>query len=376
MVDSAKIVSARGGAGAREEPLVTVEDESHPKALFATPELRWALIGTGAIANQMAQALLLADRHLVGVTNRTRAKADAFARRYGIERVYGSLDELLADPLVDAVYISTPHNTHIRFIRAALEAGKHVLCEKAITLDSAELDEARALAAEREVQLMDATTILHMPLYRELGRRARNGDFGALTLAQVNFGSFKEYGDLTNRFYNPRLAGGAMLDIGVYAITAARLFMASQPKEIVSLSTRASTGVDQSSGFVTRNAEGQLGVFSLTLHTKQPKRIDLCFEDCYIEIIDYPRADSAMVVWTSDGHREEIQAGRQEYALLYAVADLEAAVDGDRSRRELIGYTSDVMDIMTRLRFSWGIYYPEEAALARAAGVPVAGETT
>ncbi len=101
--------------------------------------------------------------------------------------------------------------------RAALAAGKHVLCEKAITLNSAELDEARAIADEHNVVLMDATTVLHMPLYQELRRRMDAGDFGRMNLAQLNFGSYKEYGELTNRFYNRSLAGGAMSDIGVYA---------------------------------------------------------------------------------------------------------------------------------------------------------------
>ncbi len=86
---------------------------------------------------------------------------------------------------------------------------------------------------------MDATTILHMPLYQELLRRANAGEFGAMNLAQLNFGSYKECGDLTNRFYNPRLAGGAMLDIGVYALSLMRLFMASQPTEVVSLANLA-----------------------------------------------------------------------------------------------------------------------------------------
>ena len=85
----------------------------------------------------MATSLALSGRHLRGVANRTREKAEAFAERYGVERVYNSVEELYQDPDVDAIYITTPHNTHIRYLRGALAAGKHVLCEKPLALNSA-----------------------------------------------------------------------------------------------------------------------------------------------------------------------------------------------------------------------------------------------
>ena len=221
-------------------------------------------------------------------------------------------------------------------------------------------DEARAIADEHNVVLMDATTVLHMPLYQELRRRMDAGEFGRMNLAQLNFGSYKEYGDLTNRFYNRNLAGGAMLDIGVYALSVMRLFMASQPAEVVSLGNTCETGVDVAGGIVCRNAEQQLGVVSLTLHSKQPKRSVISFDKCYIEVNEYPRADHATIVWTADGHREEVHAGTEAYALCYEMADLEQAVAGDDSKRELLDYASDVMELMTKLRADWGVVYPEE----------------
>ena len=349
-------------AAAAKAAFGEVAGEPFPKDIYAAPQLTWAVIGCGVIAHQMATSLALSGRHLRGVANRTREKAEAFAERYGVERVYDSVEELYQDPSVDAIYITTPHNTHIRYLRGALAAGKHVLCEKSITLNSEELDEARALARENNVVLMDATTILHMPLYQELLRRANAGEFGTMNLAQLNFGSYKEYGDLSNRFYNPKLAGGAMLDIGVYALSLMRLFMASQPTEVVSLANLASTGVDQTSGIVWRNKVGQMGVLSLTLHSQQPKRAVLSFDRCYVEVMDYPRADVATIVWTEDGRREEVRAGRSGYALCYEIADLERAVAGDACAAGLIDYAAEVMQIMTRLRREWGVVYPEERA--------------
>ena len=360
MADQTNAIAPRDAAEAARAAFAAAADKPFPADVFTAPQLRWAVIGCGVIANQMAESLALAGRKISGVTNRTREKAVAFAERHGVERVYDTPEELYADPSIDAIYITTPHNTHIRYLRDALAAGKHVLCEKSITLNSAELDEARSIADAHGVVLMDATTILHMPLYRELARRAESGEFGRMNLVQLNFGSYKEYGDLTNRFYNPALAGGAMLDIGVYALSLMRLFMASQPTEVVSLGNLCETGVDVAGGIVCRNAEGQLGVISLTLHSKQPKRAVISFDRCYVEVSEYPRADTATIVWTADGRRETVSAGEEAYALCYEMADLEAAVAGDEGRRALLGYASDVMELMTRLRADWGVVYPEE----------------
>ncbi len=360
MADSNSTAAPLDSAAAAKAAFEDVSERPFPTDVFTAPHLRWAVIGCGVIANQMAQSLALAGRSLEGVANRHVGKARAFAERYGVPRVYESFEELYADSDIDAVYITTPHNTHITYLRGALAAGKHVLCEKSITLNSAELNEARTLSHAHGVVLMDATTVLHMPLYQELLRRANAGELGPLNLVQLNFGSYKPYGDLTNRFYNPKLAGGAMLDIGVYALSLARLFLASQPDEVISLGNLATTGVDEAGGIVMRNAEGQLATVTMSLHSKLPKRAVLSFDRCYVEVMEYPRADTATIVWTEDGRREVVHAGTEGYALCYEMADLERAVAGDARARGLFDYASDVMALMDRLRREWGVVYPEE----------------
>ena len=129
----------------------------------------WATLGCGVIANELAQALASRGQTLYSVANRTHAKAEAFAEKYGIEKVYDQIDDVFADPDVDIIYISTPHNTHIQYLRKALAAGKHVLCEKSITLNSDELDEAIRLAEEHHVVLAEAMT-------RRVGRAAAYPD--------------------------------------------------------------------------------------------------------------------------------------------------------------------------------------------------------
>ena len=182
----------------------------------------WATLGCGVIANELAAALKSRGQKLYSVANRTHEKAVAFAEKYGIEKVYNDIDELFKDENVDIIYISTPHNTHIKYLRKALAAGKHVLCEKSITLNSDELDEAISLAEKNHVVLAEAMTIFHMPIYKALLEKVNSGDLGELRLIQMNFGSYKEY-NMNNRFFNRNLAGGAMLDIGVYALSFVRL---------------------------------------------------------------------------------------------------------------------------------------------------------
>lgn len=162
-------------------------------------QLNWATLGCGVIANELAQALSKEGRTLYSVANRTHEKAQAFAQKYGISKVYDNIDDVFYDPDVDIIYISTPHNTHINYLRKALSNGKHVLCEKSITLNITELDEAISLAKANNVVLAEAMTIYHMPVYKKLNKIISSGQLGRLNLIQVNFGSYKDY-NMTNRF--------------------------------------------------------------------------------------------------------------------------------------------------------------------------------
>ncbi len=319
--------------------------------------LRWAVLGAGVIANEMARALQAMGRTLDAAGNRTHDKAVAFAEKYGVKKVYADYHEMFADPDIDAIYLTTPHNTHMAYLEQALTHGKHVLCEKSITLNSEELDRAVKLAEENHVVLAEAMTIYHMPLYRVLRERVASGELGRVNLIQLNFGSFKDY-DMNNRFFNRNLAGGAMLDIGVYALSLARLFLASSPDQVKSFVRKAPTGVDESAVLSMMNREGQLVSATLSLHSKQPKRAVISCEKGYIEIMEYPRAQEAVIVEATAGTREVVKAGRTADALVYELEDMEKAVRGEGDM--MLSCTRDVMALMTALRREWGVSYPEE----------------
>ena len=322
-------------------------------------ELKWAVLGTGVIANQMAQALQSMGRTLYGVGNRTYEKAVAFGEKYQVEKVFDTYDDAINDPEVDVIYITTPHNTHYPLMKKALEQGKHLFVEKSITLNSRELSEMVALAKEKNVVMAEAMTIWHMPLYKKLWEIISSGKLGKVQMITVNFGSFKEY-DMKNRFFNMNLAGGALLDIGVYALSIVRSFMNSKPDQILSQMKPSPTGSDEQATILLRNSDGQMATVALTMHSKQPKRSMISCEKGYIEIMEFPRADKAVIVDAETGEREEILAGETANALRYEIEDMEAAVlEGQISTMKL-EESCDVMDIMTGLRKEWNMKYPGE----------------
>lgn len=322
-------------------------------------ELNWAVIGCGVIANEMAQGLEKMGRRLYSVANRTHEKAVLFAERYNVQKVYNRIDEVFADQDVDIIYITTPHNTHYQYMKKALESGKHIFVEKSITLNSRELSEMVSLAEEKGLLIGEAMTIWHMPLYKQIWQIVADGELGKVQMITMNFGSFKEY-DMSNRFFNMELAGGALLDIGVYALSIVRSFMEEKPTEILSQWKPSPTGSDEMATILLKNTKGQMATVAISMHSKQPKRAMISCEKGYIEIMEYPRADKAVIVDAKTGAVREISAGETANALYYELQDMEEAVrTGDKSLLRLQD-TCDVMEIMTRLRKDWGMSYPGE----------------
>ena len=201
-------------------------------------------------------------------------------------------------------------------------------------------------------------TIYHMPVYRALKELIDSGELGKVNLITANFGSYKDY-DMSNRFFNRSLAGGAMLDIGVYALSLVRWFMRPDPERMVSDVRLAPTGVDENAAMLLSNDEGQMATIALSLHSKQPKRAMISCENAYIEIMEYPRACEAIITDAVSGEVRTLKAGDRLDALKYELEDFEAALcNGDKCLH--LDYTVDVMELMTKARREWGLVYPEE----------------
>lgn len=321
-------------------------------------KLNWGILGTGWIATEMAEALNRVNGEIYAVCDTTLEAAKKYAKRFGVQKAYGSADEMIDDKNVDIVYIATPHNLHYRFLVQSLKAGKHVFCEKAITVNDSQLEEAVAIAKEKNLVICDGVTLFHMPLFKKLKGIVDSGVIGEVKMVQVNFGSCKEY-DVTNRFFSKELAGGALLDIGVYATSFARYFMKSKPNIVLTTANYFETGVDETSGIILRNPEGQMAVMALTMRAKQPKRGVVAGELGYIEVNNYPRGDVATITYTNDGRVETIELGETAKALDYEVLDMQDYILNNGGQENL-QYIRDVMATLTEIRKQWGMIYPFE----------------
>ncbi|HFO0432174.1 TPA: Gfo/Idh/MocA family protein [Enterococcus faecium] len=318
----------------------------------------WGIVGTGWIAHEMGDALRNVNGEIYAVCDANLAGAQKYAAEYDVKHAYGSFDELLADSSLDIVYIATPHNFHYEMMKKALEKNKHVFCEKAITVNDRQLEECVAIAKEKNLTISDGVTLLHMPLYKKLKEILGSGKLGRVKMVQVNFGSCKEY-DVTNRFFSKELAGGALLDIGVYATSFARFFMSSKANVVLTTANFFETGVDESSGIILKNSDDEMAVMALTMRAKQPKRGVVSCEEGYIEVNEYPRAASATITYTSDGHTEVIEAGESKKALEYEIKDMEDYIS-NQSGEQNLQYIRDVMATLTSVRNQWGMVYPFE----------------
>lgn len=320
--------------------------------------LNWAIIGPGGIAEDFGKAIYNVNGHVFGVWGRNSEKTRAFAKRLGVEHVYESMDNMLSDEQIDIVYIATPHHLHYDIMLAALEKNKHILCEKAITMNTGQLKKVMKLARSKNLVVMEAMTIYHMPIYQELRDRVTAGDIGNVNMINVTFGSCKE-DDSTNRFFNPDLAGGGLLDLGTYALTFTRYFLSSQPTELYTTVKKHDTGVDEQSGIVMKNDQGQLAVVTLALRAELPIRAIIAGDKGYITVDNFPRADQATVTYTSDGAIETIKAGESERALHYEVEDM---MDLILHKKEswTLPLSENVMKLMDETRKQWNLTYDFE----------------
>lgn len=314
----------------------------------------WGVIGLGRMAHSFAK-FFPDSQTLSGVAASDVTRAQSFAKAFNIPHVYPDYASLFADPNIDIVYVATTHNFHYQNIKDALLAGKHVFAEKSITVNARQLSELIAIAKQKHLILMEAQTIYHMPLYPALDEAVK--DLGALRSMQVSLGINAT--DPADRLLNPDLAGGALLDIGIYALSFVRRFMSATPKLIATQMTRASTGVDDRSSFLLTNDQDVQATVMLSLQAPMPKAALLVYEGGYVQIDTYSKADHATLYVTGQ-EPKTLTAGDWHHSLAYEIVDMAKAVDtGDNPT---LAWTYDTAVLMSQAREAWGFYYPNEQA--------------
>jgi predicted dehydrogenase len=186
-------------------------------------KLKWGVLSTGNIAAKFAQGVLDSRTgQLAAVASRSLSSAKNFASQYRIPKTYGSYSEILKDPQVEAVYIGTPHPFHAQWAIAAAKAGKHILCEKPLAMNSAEAKKIIQAAKHHKVFLMEAFMYRCHPQTAKVAELIRKGVIGKVRHIQASFCLNRPYNP-NGRLFNPKLGGGAILDIGCYPASFSRL---------------------------------------------------------------------------------------------------------------------------------------------------------
>jgi len=232
-------------------------------------KLRWGIIATGHIARKFAGAVALGGAgEVVAVGSREQAKADVFGGEFDIPRRHGSYEALVADADVQAVYVATPHPMHEANTLLALRAGKPVLCEKPFAVNAAQARRMVAAAREADLFLMEAMWTRYLPPIREAKRLVDSGAIGEPRMIMADFG-FRAGWDPARRTLNPDLAGGGLLDVGIYPLSLAGMFF-GPARAVAAQAHIGETSVDEQAGMVVKYDAGRLALLATGVRTETP----------------------------------------------------------------------------------------------------------
>jgi predicted dehydrogenase len=231
--------------------------------------LRWGIAGPGRIAALVAGDFAhVPDAELVAVGSRSQQRAERFARAHGLARAHGSYAALIADPQVDVVYIATPHPQHYAIAIAALRAGKAVLVEKAFTATLAGAEEVAAEARRSGVFAMEAMWTRFQPAIVRARELLAEGAIGEITSVQADLGIVRDF-DPSDRLFAPELGGGALLDLGVYAVSFAQMLLGA-PQTVFAVGGHEPNGIEASATLLLGFADGRSATLTTSLHAPLP----------------------------------------------------------------------------------------------------------
>lgn len=314
--------------------------------------VRWGILATGKIATKFADDLaLVPGAELVAVGSRTIESATAFADRYGARQAYGSYAGLAADPDVDVIYVATPHSRHLEDVMTCFEAGKAVLCEKALTLNAGDTAHLIVEARRRGLFFAEAMWMRCNPNVRRIQAMAAAGALGTIGQLRAELGFVADHDSA--RLWDPALGASALLDVGIYPLTFANLILGA-PIEIRASAVRTDRGVDVNAGATLRYAGGAIASIAWTQVAWSDNRAAISGDGGRIEIpsrFHEARAFSYARNWELDefaepitgrGYAHEIlevneclRAGRTESALLPLDDTLSIMEQMDEIRRQI-----------------------------------------
>lgn len=326
-------------------------------------EIKWGIIGCGGIAHMFAESLAaLGHGILLAGASRTPGRAQAFAGKHGMERVYTDYEALVADPDVDAVYIATTHNFHFENARLCLENGKHVLCEKPFTVNAAQMAELIALAREKNLFMMEALWARFLPAVNKLRELLAEGAIGEVRTVRADFSiDGLGFGE-GHRLRNKALAGGALLDLGIYPITLATVVFGEQPVRIQSSAVLGDTGVDDRSFYLFDYEGGRRAMLSSSFTHHAPTDAMVCGTRGYIRVPCFPGTQELNIHRAGEAPEILQLAFGEGENFTFELAEAMECIAAGKIESTLLplSETLAVMQTMDTLRAQWGLKYEGE----------------
>lgn len=322
--------------------------------------MKFAILGPGGIARSMATAAkALPEVELYAVGSRTYEKAKAFAEEWGFEKAYGSYEEMLSDPQVELVYVATPHSHHYRYAKMCLEYGKHVLVEKAFTVNAWQAEELIRMSEEKGLLLAEAIWTRYMPSRKMIDDLVESGAIGKVTSLTANLGYVLPH---VKRLQEPELAGGALLDLGVYPINFALMVFHGSVDKVTSTAVMSPKGIDWMNSITLTFEDGRMAVLHSNM-LAQPDRMGVINGDKgYMEIQNINNCEEIRVYdldrKLTASYPVPEQINGYEYELISCVkAVQEGRVEcPEMPHSEILR----VMRLMDGIRAEWGMKYPCE----------------
>lgn len=311
-------------------------------------KLRWAVFGTGRMADDFVRELLLNEnRTVVGVASKNADRAAGFAQKHGISKAFGSYEKLLEATDPDVVYIATTSDQHFREACMCIALGKPVLVEKPICLRSLELDKLIALAREHRTFVMEAMWMRCFPLIRALKSHLR--PIGPLRSVEASFCIGVPF-DEENRLYAPSLGGGVLYDLGVYPINFIHLLLGLEPCDVEHEILRAPTGVDDFAKVSLSYPNGMSAAFECSLRTNKP-HVAVIEGARGLAVLDDFFHPSRLAVNGSDGSEYVTVVRYPLKGYHYEIEEVEACVAAGKHESDLmpLAYSSSVLGFIERL---------------------------
>ncbi len=325
--------------------------------------MKLAILGAGGIAGNMARTVAKMDEvESYAIASRDIAKAKAFAEQNGFRKAYGSYEEMLADPEVDLVYIAVPHSHHHQWTMAALNAGKNVLCEKAFAANTKQAEEMVSLAEKKGLLLAEAIWPRYMPSRKMINDIISSGMIGEVKTLSANLGYRI---DMNERMVRPELAGGCLLDLSVYVLTFASMFMGDDIKRIAASCVMTDTGVDGQDSIAIEYNDGRMATLFTTMYNLTDNTGMISGTEGFIEVTGVTNPQMIRV-YSSDRNGPKLlqclrvpeQITGYEYEVLACRKALEEGRTEclDMPHAEIL----EIMRQMDEIRSQFGIVFPFE----------------